>query len=75
MKNSPLRQRRLPAKTQAKCHFRCHHSGHDQALVALANEPPIIVAQNQDGDWYQLDNGLKTGATLISGGAGQMFGG
>ncbi|MCB0040357.1 MAG: hypothetical protein KDE24_03505 [Caldilinea sp.] len=38
---------------------------YDQALVALANEPLVIVAQNQAGDWYQLDNGLWIAVFLV----------
>lgn len=38
---------------------------YDQALVALANDPLVIVAQNQSGDWYQLDNGLWIAVFLV----------
>lgn len=38
----------------------------DQASVAMANEPLVIVAQNQAGDWYQLDNGLWIAVFLVS---------
>lgn len=37
----------------------------DQASVAMANDPLVIVAQNQAGDWYQLDNGLWIAVFLV----------
>ena len=38
----------------------------DQASVAMANDPLVIVAQNHTGDWYQLDNGLWIAVFLVN---------